>query len=91
VKPPRAFDQPWESRAFGIAVALHERGVLDFEEFRAALIDEIQGAGPGSGSYYEQWQSALERVLAEGGVVSRSELAARAERHESATRSSHTH
>lgn len=89
MKPPRPFDEPWESRAFGVAVALSDRGVLDFEAFRAALIDEIEGGGPTS--YYEQWQAALERVLAESGLVSRGELAARAERHESATRSTHDH
>jgi nitrile hydratase accessory protein len=89
VKPPRPFDEPWESRAFGVAVALSDRGVLDFEAFRAALIAEIEGAGPSS--YYEQWQAALERVLAESGLVSRGELAARAQQHQSATRSSHSH
>jgi nitrile hydratase accessory protein len=94
VEPPRAngelvFEQPWESRTFGIALALDARGVLDFEDFRAALIEQIQAAG--EGSYYEYWQAALERVLAEGGLVSPAELAARTERHESALRSSHPH
>jgi nitrile hydratase accessory protein len=87
VKPPRTFDQPWESRTFGAAIALRESGAIDFERFRAALIEAVQE----DGSYYEQWQAALERVLAESGLVSESELAARAERHESATRSTHSH
>ena len=44
--PPRAngelvFEEPWESRAFGLAVALHDAGVVDFEDFRARLIAEI--------------------------------------------------
>jgi nitrile hydratase accessory protein len=89
VKPPRVFEQPWESRAFGAALALRDSGVLDFEEFRAALVERIQGAEPGS--YYEHWQAALERVLAERGVVSHEELAARVESHKSAPRSSHRH
>jgi nitrile hydratase accessory protein len=93
-EPPRAngelvFEQPWESRTFGAALVLSERGVLDFEAFRAALIEQIQGAG--EGSYYEHWQAALERVLAQHGVVSPGELQARTERHESAGRSSHPH
>jgi nitrile hydratase accessory protein len=93
-EPPRAngelvFEQPWESRAFGIARALSDSGALDYERFRAALIGEIQGAR--EGSYYEHWQAALERVLAEQGVVEPAELDARAEAHESATRSSHRH
>jgi nitrile hydratase accessory protein len=87
VKPPRSFEQPWESRTFGAAIALSDGGLLDFEQFRAALIAEIQG--PNAGSYYEHWQRALERMLAQAGVVSPGELTARAERHASAARSSH--
>jgi nitrile hydratase accessory protein len=89
VKPPRVFEQPWESRTFGAALALSERGLLDFEDFRAALIQRIQGEG--EGSYYEHWQAALEGVLAQGGVVSPGELRARTERHASATRPRHPH
>jgi len=89
VKPPRAFEQPWESRAFGAVLALSARGVLDFEEFRVAVIERIQGPEPGS--YYEHWQTALERLLAERGVVSPEELAARVESHSSDLRSTHTH
>jgi nitrile hydratase accessory protein len=78
--PPRSngelvFDEPWESRAFGVAVALHDAGLLDFETFRARLIQEI-GAweaehGPSAGGYryYERWLEALERVLLETGLV----------------------
>ena len=89
MKPPRTFDSPWESRAFGLARALGDSGALDYERFRAALVEEIHGDSPRS--YYEHWQAALERVLAEQGVVDPAELAARAEAHESATRSSHGH
>jgi nitrile hydratase accessory protein len=78
--PPRAngelvFEAPWESRAFGAAVALHEAGALDYERFRAALIEEIAAS---DGAYYERWAAALERVLVAGGVVSEDELDARA-------------
>jgi nitrile hydratase accessory protein len=83
------FEQPWESRAFGMARALAEHGALDYERFRAVLVDEIHGGS--ERSYYEHWQTALERVLAEQGAVSPAELAARTERHESALRSSHPH
>jgi nitrile hydratase accessory protein len=87
--PPRIFDSPWESRAFGIARALGDSGALDHERFRAALVEEIHGEA--ERPYYEHWQAALERVLAEAGLVEPAELAARAEAHESATRSSHGH
>jgi nitrile hydratase accessory protein len=78
--PPRAngelvFEAPWESRAFGIAIALQELGTLDYEAFRALLAREIQ-AHPGP--YYERWQAALERVLAGQGLVLPGEIDARA-------------
>src|SRR3954469_16785488 len=79
--PPRAngervFAAPWESRAFGAAIALRESGALDYEEFREALISEI-GEADGR-PYYERWQTALERVLVAHGVVTERELGARA-------------
>jgi hypothetical protein len=35
------FNEPWESRAFGIAVAICERGLFTWDEFRDQLIAEI--------------------------------------------------
>jgi nitrile hydratase accessory protein len=77
------FGAPWESRAFGLAVALGEAGVIEWSEFRARLIDEVgswERAHPdGHGwSYYERWMAALERLLLERGLVAPDELAARA-------------
>jgi nitrile hydratase accessory protein len=92
-EPPRVngelvFDAPWESRSFGIAMALRERGVLDYERFRGVLIERLRGGD----AYYRAWQDALEQVLLQSGLVSSQELArARAESHDSALRSSHAH
>jgi len=72
--PPRTngelvFAEPWESRAFGVAVALHDARVVDFEAFRARLIEEIgsweasQGPADRGYRYYERWLTALERTL----------------------------
>ena len=38
-----AFDAPWQGRAFGIARGLAERGVYEWDDFRAALIEQIGG------------------------------------------------
>ena len=35
------FEAPWQSRAFGLAIALHDAGAIDFEEFRERLVAEI--------------------------------------------------
>ena len=78
--PPRSngelvFEEPWESRAFGVAVALHDAGVIDFEAFRARLIEEIgeweaeHGPSTPGYRYYERWLEALERTLLDAGLV----------------------
>lgn len=86
--PPRdngelVFAAPWESRAFGVALALHDAGRMDWEEFRQALIAEIgawEAAHPsGDGwSYYECWLRSLERVIGGHGLVGAGDLRARA-------------
>jgi nitrile hydratase accessory protein len=78
--PPRSngelvFEEPWESRAFGVAVALHDAGIVDFESFRARLVREIGAWEAEHGTvdpgyrYYERWLTALERTLLETGLV----------------------
>ena len=80
--PPRAngelvFEEPWESRAFGVAVALSERDAFEWERFRQELIDEI-GAWQGEDwSYYERWLTALQRVLLLDGLLDEAEIEAR--------------
>lgn len=72
--PPRrngelVFSAPWESRLFGLTMALHRDGLFAWEEFQRLLIDEVQAwerAHPSgeAWSYYERWQAAFERLLA---------------------------
>jgi nitrile hydratase accessory protein len=71
--PPRSngqlvFAEPWESRAFGLAMAASEAGGFEWEAFRQALIARIsaweRSAAPGKCySYYTCWAEALEQVL----------------------------
>lgn len=82
--PPRAngelvFEEPWESRAFGMAMTLYEQGRFAWDEFRRALIAEIaawERAHPDGSSfrYYARWLAALERVLAEKRLCAAPEL-----------------
>ena len=66
------FAEPWQAQAFAMAVKLHERGVFTWNEWAAALSEEIkraQAAGdPDTGStYYTHWLATLERlVIAKG-------------------------
>ena len=59
-----------------MAVALHEQGLYDWDEFRRALIAQVQvaEARPGPFVYYEVWLATFERLLADKGVVTREEL-----------------
>jgi len=70
------FDEPWQGRVFGMAVALSEQGRLPWEEFRQALIAEIAAAEARGGEfhYYHAWLAAFERVLAARGTVRPEEL-----------------
>jgi nitrile hydratase accessory protein len=70
------FDEPWQGRVFGMAVALHEQGLYDWDEFRRALIAQVQAAEarPGAFVYYEIWLATFEGLLADKGVVTREEL-----------------
>jgi nitrile hydratase accessory protein len=79
------FGSPWESRAFSVAMALHEQGVFtDWEEFRSRLIAEIAEWERGNQgrldawNYYALWLAALERLVVDKGLVSRREIDARA-------------
>jgi nitrile hydratase accessory protein len=101
--PPRSngelvFDAPWESRAFGIAVALSERGTFEWEAFRQRLIAEIgewEGArSPDDAavwSYYERWLASLEQLLVADAVLSEAEIEERAEELEHHDAHEHDH
>ena len=70
------FDEPWQGRVFGMAVALHEQGLYDWDEFRSALIAQIASAEARGGAfvYYEIWLATFEALLAEKGLVTPAEL-----------------
>ena len=85
--PPRdngelVFSAPWESQAFGVALALNDAGCIDWEDFRQSLIREIgdwEAAHPsGEGwNYYECWLRSLEQVVSSTGLVGADDLRAR--------------
>ena len=69
------FREPWEARAFAMAVSLHGRGLFTWPEWAAALAWEIsraQAAGDADTgeTYYRHWLATLERLVAEKGVTS---------------------
>ena len=76
------FREPWEAQAFAMAVLLHERGHFTWREWAERLAREIAAArergelDDGTG-YYLHWLAALEKLVAEKGLVRSEELACR--------------
>jgi nitrile hydratase accessory protein len=68
------FAEPWELRAFAMAVAAYHEGHYEWSEFQLSLIESIRSWEAGSGdepwSYYQHWLEALENVLAASGALS---------------------
>jgi nitrile hydratase accessory protein len=76
------FNAPWEAQAFAMTIMLHERGHFTWREWAARLADEIaaaksRGETDDGRRYYEYWMAALERLVAQKGLVLARELAAR--------------
>ena len=74
--PPRSngelvFAAPWESRAFALAMALHDGGLFEWEAFRQQLIAAVARAEAAAGgfSYYRCWLEALQTLLDRQGLV----------------------
>ncbi|SFJ96547.1 nitrile hydratase accessory protein [Thermoflavimicrobium dichotomicum] len=88
--PPRKngelqFQEPWESRAFGVALALYEeKHYTSWDDFRDRLIEEIakwensENKDEDSWNYYEHWLKALERLVVETGMLDKRDIDTRA-------------
>lgn len=78
------FQDPWEGCAFAMAVALCERGLYPWSEFRAHLITAITAAERPElspelrPSYYECWLAAFEALLIAKGVLTKRKIDTRA-------------
>ena len=75
------FEEPWEGRVFGMAVALHDQRLYAWQEFQRSLIEEIAKAetAANTGRYYERWLASFEQLLADKGVITPAELDDRTE------------
>lgn len=81
--PPRengelAFSAPWESRLFGLTMAMVEGGQLDWETFRGRLIARIAdwetGRRDETWDYWQRWREAFEDSLEIAGLVDQPEI-----------------
>jgi nitrile hydratase accessory protein len=82
------FREPWEAKAFAMAVRLHERGQFTWKEWADHLAREIASGSPDDGQgYYLRWLAALEKIVAEKRLLGADELARRKAEWEEAARS----
>ncbi len=81
------FEEPWEARAFGLAVALNEEGVYPWQDFSGGLAQTIAAAeeetaatstesSDDSAEYYQRWLASLEELVLQQGLVTSEELEA---------------
>lgn len=73
------FREPWEAQAFGMALALYERGLFTWDEWAQALSAQIlaaqaQGDPDLGNTYHRHWLAAIEALVSVKGVSSPEEL-----------------
>lgn len=78
------FREPWEAKAFAMAVRLAEDGVFTWPEWTEALSSEIatarEAGDPDMGdTYYMYWMRALEALVARKSGIDASDIGHQAE------------
>lgn len=77
-----AFTEPWQARAFAIAIMASRQGCFTWPEWTHALSRELQRASDNDArtapaAYFECWLAALQSLLVGKGAVDRGELCER--------------
>lgn len=70
------FSAPWESRAFGLAVSLEQRGAWSWSEF-AARLGDLEVSPEDTAHFYEHWLETLEGLLRDTMLLGSAELETR--------------
>ena len=73
------FSEPWEAEVFAMTLSMHEQGVFTWKEWAAMLSNSIRKAqqqgDPDLGdTYYSHWLTALEHMIVQKRIGSRSQL-----------------
>ena len=73
------FAEPWQAQAFGMTLALHQRGLFTWPEWAQTLAGQISAAQASGDAdlgdtYYRHWLAALEALVATKGASSYDEL-----------------
>lgn len=86
-----AFAEPWQARAFAIAILASQQGCFTWSEWTHALSRELQRASDSDGrtmhvGYFDCWLAALQSLLVGRGAVGPGELRDRRDAWEDAYR-----
>lgn len=86
-----AFAEPWQARAFAVAVLASKQGCFTWSEWTHALGRELQRAPDAAAQttesgYFDSWLAALQSLLVGKGVIGPGELLARKDAWENAYR-----
>ena len=78
-QPEPVFAEPWQARAFALALKLSEQGHFTRDEWTAALARELKAVAdrgePDDGSrYYHHWLAALETLVIKKGLANPTSL-----------------
>lgn len=89
--PDPAFAEPWQARAFALAILASKQGCFTWPEWTHALALELRQASQpdsrsGGRSYFDCWLRALQALLVGKGAVDSSELSERRRAWEAAYR-----
>jgi nitrile hydratase accessory protein len=79
VEPGAAFAEPWQARAFAIAILASRQGCFSWAEWTQALGRELQTVSSaqspsGDAHYFDCWLRALQRLLIGKGAIGEAEL-----------------
>ena len=81
-QPEPVFAEPWQARAFALALKLSEQGHFTWDEWTTALARELKAVAdrgePDDGSrYYHHWLAALETLVIKKGLANPTVLSER--------------
>jgi nitrile hydratase accessory protein len=79
---PHAFAEPWQARAFAVAVLASRQGCFTWSEWTHALGRELRhapaaAAQASEAGYFDCWLAALQSLLVGKGLIGQGELLAR--------------
>ena len=75
VRPEPSFAEPWQARAFAMAVLASRQGCFTWSEWTQALGRELQHSS--DTAYFDRWLAALQSLLLGKGAIGPGELSDR--------------